>query len=165
MDNKKQVKQDKAVKEDKCKEKEENLMREIEEYKGKYLRALADYQNFERRVRQEKEEIRRSVNRELILELLPFLDNLEKAEVFMKDPGLKMIRGNFYQIIKNIGLEEIEVLEKEFDPAVAEAVDVVEGERDNIIIDVMRKGYRYNNKLLRPAQVKVEKKKIITNLS
>ncbi|MBI4004847.1 nucleotide exchange factor GrpE [Candidatus Roizmanbacteria bacterium] len=134
------------------------LEKQVEEYKNKYLRVLADHQNFERRVRQEQEENAQSTQARLVLKLLPFLDNLEKAEVFVKDSGLHLIKNNFYQILKEMGLEEIEVLEKEFDPGVAEAVDVVSGERDNIVVDVVKKGYKYNMKLLRPAQVKVEKK-------
>lgn len=148
---------------DKKLETEDKLKKELEEHKQKYLRALADYQNFERRVNQEKEDIRKIANRNLILELLPFLDNLDKATIFMKDNGLKMIRDQFYQALKHIGLEEIDVLRKEFDPHTAEAIDVVFGEKDNIVVEVFRKGYNYQGNILRPAQVKVEKKEVPDN--
>lgn len=138
----------------------EELKNHVEEYKNKYLRALADYQNFEKRVREEKDEIRRIANRDLILRLLTFLDNLDKADVFIKDEGLKMIKDNFYNILKSEGLEEIDVLGREFDPHMAEVVDVIEGKEDNIVVEVLRRGFKYHGKVLRVAQVKVSKKKV-----
>ena len=136
----------------------ETLKKELEDYKTKYLRALADYQNLERRIIQEKEEVRKFANSLLILELLPFLDHLEQAEVFIKDNGLKMIKDNFLNLLKRLGLEEIKVLNSEFDPQVAEAVDIVAGSKDNLVVEVTRKGYSYQGKVLRIAQVKVSKK-------
>lgn len=138
----------------------EKTKKEIEEYKNKYLRALADFQNFEKRVKEEKETICKNANKEFVLKLLPFLDNLDKAEIFSKDNGLKMIKDKFYQLLKNEGMEEINILGKEFDPHVAEAVDVVEGERDNVVVEIIRKGYKFNDKILRIAQVRVAKKKV-----
>jgi len=140
----------------------ETLKQERDEYKDKYLRALADYQNFEKRINGEKELIRNTANRNLIIRLLPFLDNLDKAEIFIKDSGLKMIRDSFYKVLNEAGVEEIIVLGKEFDPNVAEVVEVVEGEKDNIVTEVARKGYMLNGNILRIAQVKVSKK-IIKN--
>lgn len=137
----------------------ELLNKQINEYKNKYLRALADYQNFENRIREEKEAIKKTANQELILKLLPFLDNLDKAEVFIKDPGLKIIKDNFYKTLKSEGLEEIDLIGREFDPYVSEVVDVIEGKQDNIIVEVLRKGYKYHGKVIRIAHVKVSKKK------
>jgi molecular chaperone GrpE len=94
----------------------------------------------------------------VILRLLPFLDNLEKAELFIKDPGLKMIKDQFMQTIKEMGVEEIDVMGKEFDPHTAEAIDIVEGEKDDIVVEVFEKGYKLGQKILRPAKVKVSKK-------
>lgn len=139
----------------------EKVKKEKEEYKNRYLRALADYQNFEKRVGEEKEALRQSASRELLLKLLPFLDDIEKAEVFIKDSGLKLVKDKFIQIIKEENIEELQVLGKEFDPHLSDAVDVVKGEKDNIIIEVLRKGYTLNGKVLRVAQVKVTKKLLI----
>lgn len=141
----------------------EKMKKEVEEYKNKYLRALADYQNFENRIEQQKEELKRAGEKQLILKLLPFLDNLEKAEVFVKDQGLKQIKDSFYQILKSDALEELDVLNKEFDPTTAEAVDMVKGEKENIVVEVVRKGYKFGDKILRVAQVKVSKKSEIRN--
>ncbi|MDH7476486.1 MAG: nucleotide exchange factor GrpE [Microgenomates group bacterium] len=136
------------------------LKKELEEIKSKYLRVLADYQNFEKRVNEEKRKIFDNAKKEFILKLLPFLDNLEKAEIFNKDKGLTMIKDNFLQILKNEGLEEINILGKEFDPHLAEAVEVVKGEKDNQVVEVVRKGYKLNNEVFRVALVKVSKQKV-----
>lgn len=138
----------------------EKYKKVVEEYKNKYLRALADYQNSEKRFKEERSEIGKAANGILILQLLPFLDDLDKAEIFIKDPGLKMVKDKFHALLNNLGLEEIDVLGKEFDPHTSEAVDVVEGERDNIVAEALRRGYKYNGKVLRVAQVKVSKKKL-----
>lgn len=137
------------------------LKKAVEECNGKYLRALADYQNFENRVREEKTELIKTANKQFILKLLPFLDNLNKAEIFLKDSGLNMIKNNFLDILKEEGIEEIDIVGKEFDPTIAEAVDIGEGEQDNLVLEVLRKGYTFQGKVLRIAQVKVSKK--ITN--
>lgn len=136
-----------------------NCQAEIDECKNKYLRALADYQNFEKRVYQEKEEIRINANRSLIIKLLSFLDSLDKAEIFIKDVNLRLVKDNFHKLLKDEGLEEIQVLGKEFDPYQAEVVDLVEGEKENIVVEILRKGYLLNGKVIRVAQVKVTKKK------
>lgn len=138
----------------------EQLKKEVEEYKNKYLRALADYQNFEKRVREEKDEVRNQFNKELLLRLLTFLDNLDKAEIFIKDNNLKMIKDNFYKILKDEGLKEIDILGKEFNPYTSEVVDIIEGKQDNIVVEVLRKGYEFKRKMIRVAQVKVSKKKV-----
>jgi len=136
----------------------EEQKKQIEEYKNKYLRALADYQNLEKRINLEKQELIKMANKNLLLKILPIVDDLEKAEIFVKDDGLKLIKDNFLKFLKNEGVEEIEVLGKEFDPQFAEAVEVVKGEKDNIVVEVLRKGYRLGDKILRVAQVKVAKK-------
>ena len=61
------------------------------------------------------------------------------------------------QILKDEGLEEIEVLDQEFDPHQAEAVEIVAGTEDNIITEVVTKGYKFGDRVIRPAQVKVSK--------
>ncbi|MGB9883399.1 MAG: nucleotide exchange factor GrpE [Microgenomates group bacterium] len=136
----------------------EELKKNAEEFKNKYLRALADYQNLEKRVNEEKKEIISLANKNLILKLLPFLDTLDKAEIFVKDQGLKMAKEQIWQVLKEYGLKELNVLDKPFDPNIAEAVDIVTGEKDNWVVEVLRKGYKLADKILRVAQVKVSKK-------
>ncbi len=135
-----------------------DLKNQSDDFKNKYLRALADYQNLEKRIIEEKKELIKIANNQLILKLLPFLDNLEKAEIFIKDTGLKMIREEFYKILAEFGLEELDVLNKSFDPNLAEAVDIVLGDDNDKVVEVVRKGYKIGDKVLRVAQVKVSKK-------
>lgn len=129
-------------------------------FKHKYLRALADYQNLEKRIHDERGELYQGANKNLILKLLPFLDSLDKAEAFIKDEGLKIVKEQFEKTLRDEGLVELDVLGKEFDPYTAEVVDMVEGEKDNMVVEVLRKGYQFNGKILRVAQVKVSKKKV-----
>ncbi len=138
----------------------EILKKQMEELKTKYLRALADYQNLEKRVREEREEVIKNANKHLILKLLPFLDHLDKAEMFVKDPGLKLIKDSFYKLLEELGVKEIVVAGREFDPQVAEAIELVPGDKDNIMVEVLRKGYELFGMPLRPAQVKVSKREI-----
>lgn len=131
---------------------------ERDEYKNKLLRALADYHNLEKRVADERQELGRRAVQNFILRILPFLDNLEQAEVFVKDKGLEIVKTSFSELLEKEGLKKIDVLNKEYDIHVAEAIDLVEGERDNIVVEVMRNGYKFNGQIVRPAQVKVSKK-------
>jgi len=141
---------------EKCKTYEQQL----EEYKTKYLRAIADYQNYERRVQDQRVEWTKNANKNVVLKLLSFLDDLERAEIFVKDSNLIHIKESFDKMLKNEGLEEIDVVNKAYDPYTAEVIDMKAGEKDNMVIAVLRKGYIYNGQLLRVAQVTVSKKKV-----
>ncbi len=143
----------------KQKEELEKTKKQADEYKNHYLRALADFHNLEKRTREEKIELVRAANRDLILQLLPFLDNLNKAEIFVKDAGLKMVKEHFEKFLQEIGIVELQLIGQEFNPQVAEAVELVEGPKDNMVVEILRKGYQLNGKVLRPAQVKVSRKK------
>jgi molecular chaperone GrpE len=134
------------------------LKQQIEEFKNKYLRAIADYQNLEKRINDERFELMKMANKNLLIKILPFLDNLGKAEVFVKDQGLKISKDHFLQILKEVGLEEIDILNKDFDPVSAEAIDIIPGKEDNKVVEILRKGYKFEDKIIRVAQVKVSKK-------
>lgn len=136
----------------------EEMKKQVEEYKAKYLRALADYQNHERRVQNQRVELVALANKELISKLLPFLDDLNRAEAFMQDKSLVHIKNSFMKVLQEEGLKEIDVLDKEYDPYTAEVLDMVPGEKDGVVVEVLRKGYTFNEKLIRVAQVKVSKK-------
>lgn len=137
---------------------DEKACQTCEEYKSKYLRAIADYQNYERRVQEQRIEWTKNANKNVILKLLSFLDDLERAEIFVKDQNLLHIKDSFTKLLKNEGLEEMEVLNKPYDPYTAEVIDMKEGKEENIVLDIVRKGYTYNGQLLRIAQVIVSKK-------
>jgi len=148
----------KSKKDDEIKKTLSELQKQVEEYKNKYLRALADYQNLEKRVLGKEEEAKTKEKKRLLTKILSIVDDLERAEIFLKDPGLIQIKNHFYELLKSEGVKEIVVLNKEFDPQLAEAVEMVAGEKDNFIIEVVNKGYLLDDQILRVAKVKVSKK-------
>ncbi|MCL5438707.1 MAG: nucleotide exchange factor GrpE [Patescibacteria group bacterium] len=148
----------------------EEKKQETEELENKYKRALADYQNLEKRVAEQKSEWAKSANRELLQKLLPVLDNLELALKHIEDEGLthstllsvnpELAEGlkigvtQFLNALKSEGVTKIEVLGKEFDPNSMECVGTVSGE-ENKVIEEIRPGYTLFDRVLRPAQVRV----------
>lgn len=129
-----------------------------DDLKEKYLRALADYQNLEKQTAGWKEEFVKFANQDLILDLLEILDDLEKAQEHLKDNGLKIIIDKLQTILKNNGLEEINLENAVFDPNLCEAVETLPGEEDNKIAEVISKGYKLNGKVIRVSKVKVWQK-------
>lgn len=136
----------------------EKLEREKDEYKALYLRALADYKNLENRTNNERERTKEHLKKQMIESLLPVLDNMDQAEVFLSDPGLKMVSDSFRKALLELGVREIELLGNEYDPETAEVVEVVEGKQDDIIVEVLQKGYAMNGTVIRHGRVKVSKK-------
>ncbi len=146
---------DKGNKKDKEKQ---DQSQEIDELNNKYLRALADYQNLEKRMSGALEQARTQTRKAVITDFIEILDDLEKADVFVKDNGLKMIMDRFKKILENSGVQEIDVLDMEYDPYTAEAVEVVpakEGHSGDMVVEIVRKGYKIGDDIIRPAQVKV----------
>lgn len=127
------------------------------EFKNMYLRALADYKNLENRMNQERERMRSNIQKQIIEKFLPVLDNLDQAEVFTTDQGLKMISASFKQTFKELGVTEVELIGKEYDPHTAEVIDVVSGETDDVVCEVLQKAYALNGEIIRPGKVKVSK--------
>lgn len=134
----------------------EELNATLEEYKSKYLRALADYQNLEKRTHAEKEETRQFAAKRVLERLLPVLDTLEKAKDHLKDPGLDLVHKELIAVLQEHGVEKIHVVNKPFDPHEMECVEVVHG-KDNHVVEELLPGYRLYGKVLRVAQVKVGK--------
>lgn len=127
------------------------------EWEGKYKRALADYQNLEKRVAAQRRELIISAGRGILLRLLPVLDTLQLAAKHTNDKGLVLSIQQFLDILKAEGVEKIETKGKKFDPETMEAVGTGEGE-ENIVLEESRAGYLLNGSLLRAAQVIVGKK-------
>lgn len=125
-------------------------------WEEKYKRARADYINLERRVRHQQEEFLSFANSVLITKLLPILDDLEKAVAGSRDSGLKLVLKNLQKVLESEGVEEIEVnLGDKFDPHLMECT-VAEGDGEEIkVSEILRKGYKVKERVLRPAQVRV----------
>jgi molecular chaperone GrpE len=130
-------------------EKEEN------EYKEKYIRALADYQNLSKRIEREREEIQQSASSWIILKLLPVLDDLELAKDNTEEKGIELIYNKLWNILEKEGIRKMEIKENDaFDPEKMEAIDAESGGEK---LKIVRSGYIMKGKILRPAQVKVVK--------
>ncbi|PIR43737.1 nucleotide exchange factor GrpE [candidate division WWE3 bacterium CG10_big_fil_rev_8_21_14_0_10_32_10] len=134
----------------------ENLEKKNLQLEDNWKRTAADFQNFKRRTEQEKFALIKYSNKNLILEILPVLDNLEALLKHKSDDGLKVILNHFKDILKKIGVTEILVKDTIFDSKVCEAVDVAEGE-ENKVLEVLQKGFMYDDVVLRPARVIVGK--------
>ncbi|MEK7065405.1 MAG: nucleotide exchange factor GrpE [Patescibacteria group bacterium] len=137
-------------------EQHEELKRQVEEWKNKYLRALADYQNLEKRTRDEIAQVRNFASEVIMARLLPVADTLKKAKDHIKDPGIDLTYKELYAVLEEQGVEKIAVVGRQFDPHEMECVEVVTG-KDNEVIDEVLPGYRFRGKIIRIAQVKVGK--------
>ncbi len=135
----------------------ERLQKEVEEFENKYKRALADYQNLEKRVQEERRDWAKLSNRELLLRLLPILDTLILANIHTQHDGLKVSISQFLDVLKAEGVTKIETAGKVFDPKFMEAVMTENGEEGKVLEEV-RIGFMLHDTLLRPAQVIVGKK-------
>lgn len=127
-----------------------------EDWKSKYLRALADYQNLEKRTQTEKQEIRKYAAEVVVVRLLSALDTLTKATKHVKDTGLELALKELFAALSEQGVEKIEVQGKPFDPHQMECIEVVGG-TDNMVMEEVLPGYRLHDKIIRVAQVKVGK--------
>jgi len=117
-------------------------------------RALADYQNLEKRHQTDRLAFAKFAAAGLIKNLLPALDDLERAQTHLKEKGLQLAIDQFKSALKAAGVEEIAVLGKAFDPHRAECTEMVSGVKNQVIF-VIIKGYTLNGRVLRPARVKV----------
>ncbi len=127
---------------------------EIKNIENQLKRALADYQNLEKRIVVEKSVWVKIANKDLLLKLLPGLDNLVLAERHTKDEGVKLSIKHFIDALEEVGVRKIETLGKDFNPNFMEAVSTTEGEEGKVIEEV-RQGYTLFDIILRPAQVVV----------
>lgn len=134
----------------------------IAEADDKYLRLCAEYDNYRKRTSKEKLEIFSDSTIKCIAEILPVLDNFERAiesecsdESFKN--GMQMIYNQFSDSLKKIGVTEMEALGAEFDPNIHNAIKQTEDENfgENIVCEVFQKGYMYNDKVIRHAVVAV----------
>jgi molecular chaperone GrpE len=142
-----------------------NKNKEIKELKNKYLMALADLENYKKRMKKELEEFMKYANERFLKELIPVVDNFERAlkvkhkgDAFSK--GIELIYKHLLSILKKEGVEVIESVGKEFDPRYHEAVSVVPSDKkDGVIVEELEKGYNLKGKLARPARVVVAQKR------
>lgn len=140
----------------------EQLNAEVKEKNDKYLRSLADYQNYQKRMEKELLLREEELKKKYLLELLDFHELLKKA-LYDTDPkeGLKRLIVNFEKFFEKEHVTYIDCKGKPFDHTCHHAVSLVETDEcdDETVLDEVKKGYRIGDKLLRPSQVIVGKKK------
>ncbi|MBQ3069640.1 MAG: nucleotide exchange factor GrpE [Clostridia bacterium] len=157
------VKEEKADKKKKKKADAETeaLRAELESVKEQHARVLAEYANYKRRTEQEKESIGQFAKSEILRQLLPSIDNLERAVDAPDGPdyrkGVDMIIDKLHEELQKLGLEEIPALGEPFDPEVHHAVmrEDAEDVETETVTEVFQKGYRFGTRVIRPAMVKV----------
>lgn len=135
---------------------------ELQEEKERYLRLMAEYDNFKRRTAREKQQAYTDAKADALTALLPIIDNLERAVQSGADgaglrDGVQMTLTQAAEVLKSCGFEEIEALHKPFDPQLHNAVPHVEDESlgEQEICDVLQKGYKIGEKVVRHSMVKV----------
>jgi molecular chaperone GrpE len=138
-----------------------------EDYHKKLLYAMAEIENMRKRFERDKEEILKYAEADLLKDILPVLDNMERAlsssnvgDVDDMKKGLDLIYRQFLDILKKRGLTQIDAKGMAFDPLFHEAVEIVE--RDDVpegmVVEEVQKGYLFKDRLIRPALVKVSKR-------
>jgi len=139
--------------------------KEIEDLRNRLLRTQADYDNFRRRSREEKEAAAKYRSQAVIEALLPVIDNFERALLVKPETdeaksllqGMEMVYRQFQDTLKNEGVEVIETVGQTFDPHLHQAVMQVEEPEfeSNQIVEELQKGYKLKDRVLRPSMVKV----------
>ena len=133
---------------------------------NKFLLAMADFENYKKRMERSYREIAVAGERKMLLQFLPVLDNLERALTYSGDnsealrSGLQNTLRQFENALTMVSVKPIEVKGKPFDPAVAEAIgtQTVEDAEDDTVLEEAQKGYTIGEELLRPAKVIVAKR-------
>lgn len=135
----------------------------------KYLRVHADFENALKRLEKERESFLKYANESLIMDFLPIVDSLEIAEKHIKEAkdfnavrqGVDMIHGQIQKFLKELGVERIKAVGEKFDPNLHEVIEVLESDEaeDDVVAEELKPGYKLNGKLLRPASVKIIKRK------
>ncbi|MGE4357134.1 MAG: nucleotide exchange factor GrpE [Candidatus Omnitrophota bacterium] len=140
-----------------------------EEYYDRLLRLGAEFENARRRMQKEKEEFISFANHKLLSDLLPIVDDFERLLEGLKNnevdegiaTGVKMIWKRLYEVLEKNGLERMKVIGEKFDPTKHEAIMVIETDEypEDSIVEEIRSGYLLHQRVLRPAVVKVAKRK------
>lgn len=137
---------------------------EAAQYKDKYLRGLAEMDNFRKRQERMANDRIQRVRRELLEKVLEVMDNLDRAMNFQDtmdreslQQGLRMVQWQLNELLKNEGLSTVPTVGETFDPRIHEAIESVASEEhpEGIVVEEVRKGYLMGDNTLRPARVKV----------
>ena len=144
----------------------EEAQQQIEELKDKYLRSVAEFDNYRKRTLKEKAELILNGSEKAVGAVLPVLDDMERAIANGEktdDPkvlreGISLIYAKFQKVLEGLGVKEIETADADFDTDVHEAIAMVPGMGDDKkgkVLDCVQKGYKLNDKVIRHAKVAV----------
>ncbi len=141
----------------------EGLKEQLRQEHEMYLRALADFENYRKRVESERASAAQKGNREITLSLLELVDSFDLALQHVDDApsslseGLKAIYRRLQNLLERQGVTPIQSLGQKFDPRLHEAIDSVRSDKyePGTIVDEVQRGYRWRDELLRPARVRV----------
>ena len=144
-------------------EKLEEAQKQAKDNLDKYIRQLAEFENFRKRSNSEKTAMYSNGVRDTVEKLLPVIDNFERAVEAADDKedpmykGVEMILQQFMEILENLGVKEIPSKGEPFDPNVHSAVMHIDDEScdENVVVEVFQKGYTLGDKVIRPSMVKV----------
>lgn len=160
---------------EKDKEKDEAAPQEDAEARAKrywdqILRMKADLENTKKRLERDKAEAIRFANEKLLVQVLPIVDNLDRALASLSEghdaervmQGLKLVQDELHRVLETHGVQKIESVGAPFNPEVHEAVGVEEaakGVEEGTVVDEIQKGYLLNGRLVRPSRVKIARSK------
>jgi molecular chaperone GrpE len=140
----------------------DKLAAEKGELQERFLRRQAEFENFRKRARREREEYLEFAGADTMTALLPILDDFERAlQVACADAeyvrGIELIYQRLMDVMKKMGLEPLQAAGRKFDPNLHHAVDRVQSEEaeEDTVLDEMQRGYNYKGRLLRPSMVRV----------
>lgn len=145
-----------------------SALKELEDQKDKYIRLLAEFENFKRRTSKERIELFKTAGQEVIKDLLPSLDDVERAEQVVANAkdleavkeGLKLISEKLKSTLAQKGLKEIPCKGLEFNTDLMEAITEIPASSDDLkgkVVEVLEKGYTLNDKIIRYAKVVIGK--------
>ena len=141
----------------------EQLKSKSEEYLNGWKRERADFMNYKKDEMERIGQLVKYANEEIILNILPILDNLSLAEAHIKDQGLTQIKKQLEDFLAKEGIEPIEVVGKPFDPNIMEIVEEVENirgpssDKSGTVVEETQKGYTLHRKIIRVSKVKISK--------
>lgn len=143
--------------------------KKCDEYYDMWLRSQAELENAKKRLNKEKEEFLKFANEDLVIRLLPIVDNFDRALASVKHTeesdaileGIKIMQRELHNLFTDYGVEAIKSVGEKFDPHFHEAIAVVESDEypEDTVLEEIQTGYTLNGRLIRPSVVKVSKKK------
>lgn len=161
----------KKIKKKNSKNEIEELKKKVEDNMNGWKRALADYENYKKRSEEDKKELVQYACENLILEILPVLDNFQSAYKSLPKnlegnswaEGIRYIKDQLENVLKNNGIEVIKSVGEKFDPEIHEAIEKVKskgstnaiGDKKDMVVEEVVKGYRMKGKVIRAAKVKI----------